>query len=295
MVPSQNSDLLTRAKHRSCPGSTTVDATGDLACYLYGIIGRRDLGEQNWDAPSGLAGGPVSLVPYEDLLAIVSLVSFADFAPETVESHLQDPVWLETAVRGHQRVLDLIHREATVLPAKFGCLYSTVEQMLAVLGHMHDAIVEQLKLLEGCDEWGVSVFADRRSMERRAAREALPMQQIQQRLATVTPGRAYFLRRELARTLADATDQTLAELAQTIYQHLARLVVVAQITNRSPQSRARTGETEIVRAAFLVRRSETEAFLQAFEHVIEGQEGLRGEYSGPWPPYNFARTEGLAS
>ena len=39
---------------------------------------------------------------------------------------------------------------------------------------------------------------------------------------------------------------------------------------------------------FLVRRASADAFLAEIRSFAEGQEGVRCEDSGPWPPYSFA-------
>jgi hypothetical protein len=45
---------------------------------------------------------------------------------------------------------------------------------------------------------------------------------------------------------------------------------------------------EILRAAFLVRRTNADTFLAELRSCVEERDGVHCEYSGPWAPYSFA-------
>lgn len=156
------------------------------------------------------------------------------------------------------------------------------------MDHSHDALVAQLKRLEGCDEWAVHIYVDRPTIQQALNTEHLTIRQLQQQLETARPGRAYFLQRKLADELAVATEQTLNELAQSGYDRLARRAVVGQVNPIRRAASNVSGDSEILRAAYLVRRTNQGTFIAEIQTLAESQEGLRCEYSGPWPPYSFA-------
>jgi hypothetical protein len=87
---------------------------------------------------------------------------------------------------------------------------------------------------------------------------------------------------------AAATDQALRELTQAAYEHLARAAVAGRVTQPARSTPDAHGEIEILRAAFLVRRANADPFLAALRSCVEGWDGVRCEYSGPWAPYSFA-------
>jgi hypothetical protein len=161
------------------------------------------------------------------------------------------------------------------------------------LASSHDALLAQLDRLEGCDEWAVHIYADRASVQRRAAAQHPSIRQLRDDLGTARPGRAYFLKRKLATELATATNQGLDELAQAAYDQLRRSAVAGQISPSARSASDNDAEVELLRAAFLVPRSGTDAFIQAVDTFAAGQEGVRSQYSGPWPPYSFAAEEQL--
>ena len=270
----------------------TVDATSvadDSAWYLYGVTLRGVVDEPELAAGSWVdAAESVRRLVCRDLVAIVRPVSRAEFHPDALQLRLRDAAWLETMVRSHNQVIASIHQEQAILPAKFGSVYARVEDLSAALEEAHDALVVQLRSLEGCDEWGIRVYADRPAIRRHVAAEHPAMQQLQQQIAAARPGRAYFLQRKLADELAAATEQVLAGLARAAYDHLLPWAVAGQVNPPVATSGDVTGEIEILRADFLVRREGQEPFVAAVGTFVEGQEGLRCEYSGPWPPYSFA-------
>jgi hypothetical protein len=270
--------------------------------YLYGITwldaqsdgplepGRRDLDLDAAEpvARSSLDNEPVQRLGCGDLAAIVKPVSLAEFDAEAGNKSNHDAGSLEAMVRSHNEIIATIHREQAVLPAKFGCVYPHTEDLRAALEHSHDALVAQLKRLEGCDEWAVHIYVDRPTIQQGLNTEHPTIRQLQQQLATASPGRAYFLQRKLADELAVATDQALNDLAQSGYDHLARRAVAGQVNPIRRATSNVSGDWEILRAAYLVRRSNQGTFIAEIQILAESQEGLRCEYSGPWPPYSFA-------
>jgi hypothetical protein len=150
-----------------------------------------------------------------------------------------------------------------------------------------DALLAQLKRVEGCDEWAVHIYAARRAIAQRVAAEHPTIQQLQDDLATASPGRAYFLQHKLDEERAAAADQALRELAQAAYEHLARWAVAGRVTPPARSTPNARGEMEILRAAFLVPRANADTFLAEVRSCVEERDGVHCEYSGPWAPYSF--------
>jgi hypothetical protein len=132
------------------------------------------------------------------------------------------------------------------------------------------------------------VYADRPAIAQRIAAEQPTIHQLQHDLATAPPGRAYFLQRRLDEQRAAATDQALRELAQAAYERLAHGAVAGRVTPPARSTPTAHGESEILRAAFLVRRAKAETFLAELRSCLEGRDGVHCDYSGPWAPYSFA-------
>ncbi|MBI4498618.1 MAG: GvpL/GvpF family gas vesicle protein [Chloroflexi bacterium] len=267
-----------------------TDPADTWGWYLYGITRHRAAGLPGAVGSPGLDGGqPVDLHPVGDLVAIVSRVPLAEFGAEAIRARGRDAPWLEVMALGHARVVESIHREQPVLPARFGCVYPSAADLAAALREGHTLLAARLAWMEGCDEWAVRLFADRVAIEERVAASAPAVRQLRHDLAGASPGRAFFLQRQLAGLLAVATDRDLSDLAQAGYDDLLRYAVAGRVRPRQSQPAPR--EALVLHAAFLVRRGEADAFLAALQRAPAGETGLRWSSSGPWPPYSFAAPE----
>lgn len=267
---------------------STPEAAHDAAdsgWYLYGITRREAAARAAVGADHG---APLEVLECGLLAAVVGQVPLAEFSTETLRARLEDPAWMEAMVRSHNRVIDTIHRQQAILPAKFGCVYVSVDDLKAGLERDHDGLVAHLGRLEGCDEWAVHVYVERAAIERRAANQDASMRQLRQEMASARPGRAYFLQLKLADTLAAATERALGDLAQAGYERLVRHATAGQVHSTGHPTEDARAEIEVLRAAFLVRRESEGAFVAEVNAFAASVEGLRCESSGPWPPYSFA-------
>jgi hypothetical protein len=156
---------------------------------------------------------------------------------------------------------------------------------------MHEALFAQLERLQNCDEWGIHLYAHHQAVQRLAGLHPL-LQHLQSEAAAASPGRAYLLKRKLTETMTDITEQALNDLAQASYRRLACYAVAGQISPRPALEASSDNEHEVLHATFLVHRSRTDGFLREMHQVVQEQEGMRCEYSGPWPPYSFASMSG---
>ena len=271
------------------------DGGEDRAWYLYGIIHAvRHLPEEAAGVeipavdPVTVGEMPLQRVTLGDLAAVVRAVSRSDFTDEALQARLGDPATLEEMVREHNEVITALHAQQAILPAKFGAVYARLEDLQRALEERAPALHAGLDHIEGCDEWALHVYVDRAAFERHVAAGDPSLRRLRDDLAQASPGRAYFLQRKLANDLAGATDAAMGELATSVYEDLRRLSVDAHVTSASGPAVAGQGAIEVLRAAFLVSRADTEAFLSAADSLAADREGVRIEHSGPWPPYSFA-------
>lgn len=282
---------------RSAPEANTVARAArpdeGWGWYLYGITcAEEQIAGGASAAPPADSGDEerTEVVAQGRVWAVVRRVPLAEYAPETLRAHADDPAWLENTTRHHNRVIEAVHRERAILPAKLGCVYASLDDLCAALQAQQDDLLARLASIDGCDEWGVRLYGDPASIRRRAAAEHAGVRDLRRELASASPGRSYFLRQKLTGELAAAVDQALDALIAHVYACLAQHAASGQITRRSDGSRfgQEEGETEIVRAAFLVRRERADTFLDELRALVTSQPNLSCEYSGPWPPYSFA-------
>jgi hypothetical protein len=263
-------------------GPATVPGMG---WYLYAVTA--GTGGPGQFSPSGTGDLPVQVLEFGDLAAVVRPVSPEDFSPEVLSERASDPAWLEAMVRSHNDVIATIHAQQAVLPAKFGSVYRGIDDLRMALEEMRDPLMAQLQTLQGADEWAVHVYADRSAVQERVEAQDAELAALERDLAAARPGRAYFLQRKLADARGIAGERALNTLAQNAFDHLAACALAAQISAARRRT-ATVNREEILRAAFLVARDDSERFLQSAASLSSSEEGVEVETTGPWPPYSFA-------
>lgn len=273
------------------------DASGESrGWYLYGIIQCGDDTEIVLPAPgadsstSAALSEPAHLIVEGTLAAVVRMVTLIPSEGGKHALGLSTAQQLETMVIEHNDRVAAIHRQRAVLPSKFGCVYTREEDLRHALRQQQASLLDQLRRLEHCDEWGVHIYAEPSLVRERLARNDRRVRRVEDELATATPGKAYLLKRQLANLLVEATGQSLADLARDAIEQLAYYAVDVSVTGQPRKAAKLDEEVEILRASFLVRRPESTTFFDTLLSFAEGNEGLRCEYTGPWPPYSFVES-----
>ncbi len=287
MEPPTNPKTISPPANPELPAAPGESEQG---CYLYGITSS-EVASQVAANLTADGGEPLVIVEQDKLAAVTRTVLRAEFSSEALQARAQDLAWLESMVREHNRVIEQMHQRGPVLPGKFGAVYPNSEALQNALAEARDVLLAQLGRLQNSDEWGIHLYADRQAVQRLAG-EHPALQQLQNDLAAASPGRAYLLKRKLADAMTDITEEALSALALASYNRLAAHAVAGQISPRPPQPADSASEREALRAAFLVQRGARDDFLQEIERLVQAQDGLRCEYSGPWPPYSFASIDG---
>jgi hypothetical protein len=163
-------------------------------------------------------------------------------------------------VLAHAHVVDaLAAANDSVLPVRFGRGFGDGEELEAAVTRLEDDLESRLEEVRGCVEIGLHVTAP--------AQPAQP----------AGSGRDYMQQRlrDLARVDALAAD---------IHAPLA------ERSRAATRSRS-VGTTALLRAAYLVPRTEVDAFRAAVGETQRRYSELSFACTGPWPPYSFAVLE----
>lgn len=218
----------------------------------------------------GLAKAPVHSIRLEDIAAIVS------------EHPVEKLSLLRKNVEPHHRVIREISAQSTIIPATFGHISDTEEQILAVLRNNHAEIREELRRLLGKVEMGVklvwdvdnifdffvSVDRELRSRRDRVFGRSRPTLEDKLELGAFFDKLHKRERERLGNQIVEALRPVTCEF---------RLNALAE-------------EKMVLNAAFLIERTRE----KEFEEELYRAAGLFDsnfavDYNGPWPPYNFVR------
>jgi hypothetical protein len=265
--------------------------TGGRGFYVYCVGGRESLAPLfDEELPEAIEeGAGLEAIEAGGLAAVVSAVPLEVYGEGALAERLSDATWTATRALRHERVAEHFARRAAVVPLRFGAIYlrrggvaSMVEERAAQFG-------EVLARLEGRDEWGLNVYAERARLREEVTNLSARLREMAGRAEASTPGQAYLLRKKIeglrdeearaeTRRVAREAEETLAAACDGV----ARLRVLKDEATEQGELAARL--------AFLVRREGFGDFRAAAERLADRYTplGFRFELTGPWPAYNFA-------
>jgi hypothetical protein len=228
----------------------------------------------------------LDLIPFKDIVAVVSAVSVDDFLGPPAEALMTDLAWVGPRACRHEEVIERAMRVSPVVPARFATLFSSRETMATWLETHHDAISRALDRFADREEWAVKGTLDRSKAETRFLAAALARQE---GALSSSPGRRYFEERRIQAGIGQEIDAWLKEagagIARALLDHAVELREREVVSGGAPDE----GGARILNWAFLVPRSRVDDFGARIQR-INAEHALHGlvlDLSGPWPPYSF--------
>ena len=240
--------------------------------YVYCIIWsgeRKNFGR-------GLRGNTVYTIPYMDISAVVSDTPIVEYEPNEVN------------VLQHERVVENAMREHTVLPLGFGNVFINEDRVRWLLARFYPTFKTYLKRLENKVEVGLKVFYDIEATKQEVEKTSEEVKRLKEEIALRPDKEGRFLKEKLNIIIEREALKVASERA---YKYGVEIYETLKKCSEDTHLMKRIGEDMILNGAFLVHKDKVVDFEKELERVKKEYEdrGLRFQYSGPWPPYNFAR------
>ncbi|GGV75282.1 gas vesicle protein [Streptomyces griseoloalbus] len=247
--------------------------------YVYAVC--RPFGTPLQAQLTGVGGDPPRLLPHHDLVAVVSHVPEADFAEEPLRAHLEDLDWLTTVARAHQGVIDALTTVATPLPLRLGTVFRDDSGVRSMIEAREENFLRTLDRLEGRVEWGVKVYVEPEPTPKEPATPA----------PKPASGRDYLRQRRMRTKAQEDLWQRAESFATRLHETLSECAEDSRL--HAPQNPTLSGASgrNVLNAAYLVPRAESEEFVERVDRTKDGTPGLRVELTGPWAAYSFAGEE----
>ena len=244
-----------------------VSGTLEGGKYVYCII-RSDRSREFGSI--GIGGGQrVYTVGFNNLAAVVSDTPIVIYDP-TREN-----------VLAHEFVNETVMREHTVIPMSFGTVFRSEDDVGELLKSTHQAFSDVLDKMRDKIEFGLKILWERDRVIANIERDNDEIRRLKDEISRHTASSTYFARMQLGRLIEGALEEMSTRYVADIHDSL-KPVAVASRSNKP------IGDLMILNAAFLVDRSQEQAFDDKVKEVGRKYEDLlRFKYSGPWPPYNF--------
>jgi len=210
---------------------------------------------------AGMDNQAVELVSGDGVAVAISRHACHTFTPTATE------VWR------HERVVEALMNDRTVLPARFGTSFGVEQFLRSTVWSKVSVLRSGLDKVRGCVELGLRLL-DQSASAGRQIKSAHP-------LAVESSGRAWMLARLAREQEAQRTRQIDQLAASSIYDPLAALA-------RDACCRVRPHGRCLMSAAYLVPRERTGHFSARVRDLASNHPEIQLLCTGPWPPYNFA-------
>ncbi|CAL9384321.1 GvpL/GvpF family gas vesicle protein [Streptomyces sp. Tu 3180] len=246
--------------------------------YVYAVC--RPFGTPLQAQLTGVGGDPPRLLPHHGLVAVVSHVPEADFAEEPLRAHLEDLDWLTAVARAHQGVIDALTTVTTPLPLRLGTVFRDDSGVRTMMEAREESFLRTLDRLAGRVEWGVKVYLEPEPESETAEPKRKP-----------ASGRDYLRQRSTRTKSHEEMWQKAESFATRLHETLSECAEDSRL--HAPQNPALSGASgrNVLNAAYLVPRAESEEFVEKVDRTKDGVPGIRVELTGPWAAYSFAGEE----
>ena len=257
--------------------------------YAYGIVRSRDADDLASAPPvHGVSGSAVRVLACGRLAALISgLPAPADTALGDV---WHDPDRIKTMILDHHRVLQSVIEGRTVLPLRFGAVFSDDDGVAAALAQHGQVLREALERIEGAREWGVKIFCNHDVLRPCLRQDLDAVRVAHAQIETASTGRAFFLRRQLEDRVEQETRQAIIRCIADSRQRLSAVARTTATLNIQPPAIHRRAGEMVWNGACLVARDRENVFLAAIDALRSGsrRSGFDYELNGPWAPCSFA-------
>lgn len=252
--------------------------------YLYCVIESKP----NYNCLKDI-GVKIYPIYFQGTYAVVTKVSPDEFSEDNLKKNLNDMEWVEKRVRQHEKIIEEIMKDTTVLPFKFGTVFQSEENVEKLLKEHNTEFKQIIEDLDGKEEWGLKIYCNLTKFKESLAKENERIQDLDRQIASVSEGKAYLLKKKKEELIKEIISQKISEYTQDSFTRLKKVCLEAKINKILPKEVTEREDEMVFNAAYLVNKNR----IKDFENVLSylktkySNKGLTFDYTGPWPPYNF--------
>lgn len=242
---------------------------GPRGKYLYSIIESRRA--ENFGR-IGIDGNEVYTIHYKDLAAVVS-----DASNSSYEILRQGLI--------HQKVVENVMKRYTLIPMSFGQVPKSKDDVKGFLSEHYPELKNMLKKFDGKTELGIKVLWKMDKIMAHIVESSDRIRVLSKQIKAKTPEKAYPLKIELGKLVADALSRKGESIANDVYESLGHLSV-------EKKKNKPIGENMLLNAAFLVEKEKEKEF---DEKMNEAEKKYGDTVTLKYvlsPPYNFVSIGG---
>ena len=218
-------------------------------------------------------GSRIYAISYQDVAAVVSDTSLT----------ICDPSRKNMAA--HNGVLVAVMKDYTVLPARFGLISDSEDELRGLLVRYYSPLKNHIRKLDNRMEVGVKVFWRKEAMIAILDGKSQKITKLKEAMKTAPSAKAQALAIEAGEVVKSMAEEWQAKYGDSVYMRLMRLAIDGRRNYPVDIS-------NILNASFLVDKAKEKQFDAAIDELNSGcDERLDFRYVKPIPPYNFVNIE----
>ena len=250
----------------SAPSQTSTSTPSQTGLYLYGIT----VADGMVCPLGGVRGAEVEAIVEGSLAVIVSRLNVGKVRPERAN------------LAAHHRVLHEVAEQRPVLPVVFGTIADSEQAFRGVLRRNHDALAASLERLRGKIEMGLKVYWDVPNVFEYFVATYQELEAMRNRL--FRSGRTPSVEEKV-----DLGELFVSLLRQARQRHTRRVKETLDACSAEVRVIDPGDERMIMKLACLVDQDGQGQWEEGIgQAALLFDDRYRFQYSGPWPPYNFA-------
>ena len=239
--------------------------------------------------------GEVFTIIHDELEAVVSRVSLSEFTSDEIRKKAQEDLyWIKEKAVIHEDVIEEAMKGTagfvSVIPMGFGIIFKDKTRLKETLDRNQTEMKETLDKVRGKQEWSAKIYLmDRERFESivREKNEEITLKE--KEMASMPEGMAFFMEEELKEIVCNEVNKELDAVLDNLFGKMGEDATESARTKLLHREMTGKAEEMVFNAAFLVCADMVNLFTKALEDMAGNltEKGLRLEYSGPWPPFNF--------
>jgi hypothetical protein len=235
-------------------------------------------------ATSGL-----KVIHLDRFYVIAKNVSEEEFSEENLKIKLSDILWLEPKAREHIATIGRIMEKCTIIPFKFGTIFTSEANLLTFIMDYSDSLTESMMQIDQKEEWSVKIYCDRKVLGYQIDEVSEDAALFEKQIMASSPGKAFLLKRKKNDLILSEMDRLCKIYGQEIYMELGSLSHATCLNNLTPAEYTGRTDDMILNATFLVPKEKISEFISATGvlHKKYAGKGFDFETTGPWPPFSF--------
>jgi hypothetical protein len=250
--------------------------------YCYGVVEK----EIELDL-KGFESENIYLIPFKDIIAVVSDVSEANFSQEQIDKNIKNMKWLAEYGQIHESVVDLVMQKTTIIPMKFCTIFDDKENVESMLEERYADFKFNLKNLKDKAEIGIKVYFDAEPLKQKILEESAEIKELEKAAEKKSKGAAYFDKQKIDMLIKDKLQQKLAGNRTEIFNKIKALAEDSK--ENELLNKKLTKKDMMLNAVFLINKNGLDQFKNNVEKIKSESKDFELEVYGPFPCYNFVK------